>query len=223
VVDAPKEHKQPSVREIINGKITSQTLECFKWLEYNSVLQDSKRGLDYWREALGPDYLKAIDFFGLGFCENYKGLGTSVTIPVGYREKVFMIKHRLLDKEQGKYLTEPSGLNALVFNLDNLLKYDKIIIVEGEKKAIRLWLEGYPAGSPTNGANGFRAYPEWRLFFVGKEVLVIFDPDPEGRKEGEYITSLLHGTNILLPEKVDDYINSGFDIKEVLGEPWREN
>jgi hypothetical protein len=207
-------------RELADSKITSHTQEFHKWLEYNSTLFDYSEGLLYWSTALGPKFMEAVDYFGLGYCPNYKGLGPSVTIPIGYKGKVFIVKHRLLNNSTSRYTTEPEGVGALLFGLDDALRHDKIIITEGEKKAIRLWLEGYPAVSPSNGVNGFSGHKEWELFFAGKQVVVIYDPDEPGIKAGKELAERLNGVSIELPGKIDDLVNDGYDIRKDLGEPW---
>jgi len=220
VIDAPEEHRQPLLREIIESKITSRTPEFVRWQVYHQELLDSIEGQMYWMTALGPDYTDAIYEFKLGWTV-HPMLGESAVIPIQFGGKIILVKHRLVQKDNSKYMTEPSGLGAMLFGLDLALPYDKVIVAEGEKKAIRLWLAGYPAVSATNGANGFYSYPNWRLFFDNKECIVIFDPDEEGQKQANFTAGLLKGTNVTLPGKVDDVINDGFDIEKVLGTPWR--
>jgi hypothetical protein len=220
VSDAPTERKYPTLMEIVGQKVTTKTPEFEKWRQYHQNLMDSIDGQMYWMEALGPNYVEAINLFKLGWAE-HPSLGTSAVIPVQYGGKIVLVKHRMLHKRQAKYRTEPSGLDAMLFGLDMAIAYDKVIITEGEKKAMRLWMEGYPAVSPTNGANGFYSYPQWRLFFRGKKVVVIFDPDAEGQKQGVFTAGLLCGDFVELPDKVDDWINSGGNIREYIGEPWR--
>src|SRR3972149_1296762 len=147
---------------IINDKLTSITPEVVTWRQYHYDLLINELALNYWYREVGPEADRAIDHFGLGFCADYKGLGPSVTIPISYSDKVYVIKHRLLAPPKEKYITEPSGRGAMLLNLDEALISPRVIITEGEKKAIRLWLEGYVAVSPTNGAGGFQ--DNWAIF-----------------------------------------------------------
>jgi hypothetical protein len=220
VSDAPEERRGLTLMEIVGQKVTTKTPEFEKWRVYHQNLLDSIDGQIYWMDALGPDYVDAIDTFRLGWAE-HPTLGTSAVIPVQYGGKIVLVKHRLLQRRQAKYLTEPSGLDAMLFGLDMALSYSKIVVTEGEKKAIRLWSAGYPAVSPTNGANGFYSYPQWRLFFRDKKCIVIFDPDAEGREQGAFTAGLLCADLLELPDKVDDWMNNGGDISQYLGEPWR--
>jgi hypothetical protein len=221
VTDAPEERVAgPLLRDIVGAKVTTSTPEFEKWREYHLRLQDSVEGQIYWMDALGPDYVDAIFDFKLGWAEHHT-LGSSAVIPVQFGGKIVMVKHRLIGKRQSKYMTEPSGFDAMLYGLDDALQYKKVVIVEGEKKAIRLWMEGYPAISPTNGANGFYSYPMWRVFFREKECITVFDPDAEGQEQANFTAGLLQGTNVVLPDKVDDWINDGGKISQYLGEPWR--
>jgi DNA primase len=104
----------------------------------------------------------------------------------------------------------------MIFNLDEIFAAKKVAVTEGEKKAMRLWLEGYTAVSSTTGAEGWR--PGWDLFLHGKEVFIIFDPDKAGKKNAKRMQERIPTATIVeLPGKVDDWINSGGNINEYLG------
>lgn len=220
VRDAPQK-KEPTYSEIVMNKITSATPEFERWVEYYSWLWDTPEAQEYWEKALGENYEKAVNQFGLGWNPNYHGLGPTATIPISYMNKVLLTKHRLITLQKGKYITEPSGVGAMIFNLDESLNSGRVVLVEGEKKAIRLWLEGYVAVSSTVGDRGW--LPEWDLFLRRKKVYLIYDPDVAGKKGAQIIMKRLpEAENIVLPGKVDDLINEGFDISSVLGPPWVE-
>ncbi len=220
-VDAPIK-TVATISEIIGSKITSATPQVETWKDYHLNLFQHEPAREYWKMALGPKHADAVTAWNLGFCPDYKSLGPTVTIPVGFGGKFYVVKHRLLrGGYKAKYVTEPSGRGALLLGLDNALLSQKVVITEGEKKAIRLWLEGYTAVSSTTGTEGF--LPEWDIFLAGKETFVIFDPDPAGEKAAEELSMRLGATNIKLPDKVDDWINAGGDIRKYLGEPWRRN
>jgi 5S rRNA maturation endonuclease (ribonuclease M5)/Zn ribbon nucleic-acid-binding protein len=215
VTDAPI-RKNKSLASIISDKITSNTPGIEVWKKYNDNLYNEFSAQEYWMNELGPDYVKAIKYFGLGYCPDYKSLGPTMTIPIRYGEKVYVIKHRLLRPAKAKYITEPRGVGAMIFNLDEIFAAKKVAVTEGEKKAMRLWLEGYTAVSSTTGAEGWR--PEWDLFLHGKEVFIIFDPDKAGKKNAKKMQERIPSATIVeLPQKVDDWINSGGDVKDVLG------
>ena len=198
---------------------TSSTPEFPLWYDYHTNLVNNSNAMKYWELALGSQYETAVFEFGLGFCDDFRSMGPSFTIPLGYCGKVFGVKHRLVKPAKAKYIVEPQGCKTILFNLDNVLKYDKIAVVEGEKKAMRLWLEGYPTVSGSAGAGSFP--DSWSVFFIGKEVVIIPDPDQAGQHMAEKLQAKLGGQVINLPDKVDDFINSGGDITKYLGEPWR--
>lgn len=215
VTDAPIRKKR-SLASIVNSRITTNTKGTNAWKRYYDNLYDNISAQEYWLDELGPDYVKAIEHFKLGYCPDYKSLGPTVTIPVNYGETVYVIKHRVLRPNGAKYLTEPKGIGAMIFNLDEIFAAKKVAVTEGEKKAMRLWLEGYTAVSSTVGAEGWQ--PEWDLFLHGKEVFIIFDPDKAGKKSAKALQERIPTATIIdLPEKVDDYINSGGNIREILG------
>jgi len=218
VIDAPIEERKRSLRDIVSSIPTNQTLEFHKWEEYHSTLYDSIDGQVYWGEALGPNYILAVERYKLGWCRDYLGLGPTAVIPISSGGKIILAKHRFINQEKPKYTTEPSGFGATLFGLDWILHEPKVVLTEGEKKAMRVWLAGYPAVSPTNGVNGFRGCPHFaKLFFDDKDVFIVFDPDSAGQKEAKYIQTLLpRSTNIILPGKVDDVINEGLNLEEYM-------
>jgi len=218
IVDSPQP-KVKTLQDIVTSKITTSTPECDTWIEYYNILRENLLGQSYWRDALGDKYLLAIDHFCLGFCPNYTGLGPTITIPVGYNNKIYVVRHRILNPVGARYLVEPVGVGGLVFNLDESLTSDKVVLVEGEKKALRLWLEGY---IPITSTTGTTFEEKFDLFLLDKEVYIIYDPDPAGQKAAEAVQNRVGGTNIVLSEKIDDLLNKNFDISSILGEPWRE-
>lgn len=220
VTDTP-ERRETTLRQHSEGRTVLSTPECNRWVEYNSLLYEIPEAMQYWGRALGPRYLEAVDLFKLGYCLDYKGLGPTVTIPLGYCGRVFAIQHRILAKSSGgKYIHEPSGCGAFLFNIDNVLSESKIILTEGTKKAMRLWLEGYPAVSTTAGGE----YPEhWDIFLNTKKLYLVFDSDEAGRKYAEKLAKRFVTETIELPGKVDDLINDGYDVSAVLGPPWRKD
>lgn len=217
VIDAPEGRRSPFPQEIIAGKLTSHTPEAVRWLEYHSLLLDVPEALDYWGRALGPNYMTAVHTFGLGYNRNIYGLGPSVTMPVALGGKVCMISHRLLSKSADKYRPEPADLDGLIFNLDTIFNYSKVVICEGIKKAIRLWLEGYPAISGTTGPI---INHSWDAFLKQREIVIIYDPDEAGCRGAEVLANRINAVALELPDKLDDFINSGGDIRNYLGEPW---
>lgn len=239
VADTP-ERRETTLRQHSEGRTTLSTPECSRGVEYNLLLYETPEAMQYWGRALGPKYLEAVDLFKLGYCPDYKGLGPTVTIPLGYCGRVFAIQHRILARSSGgKYIHEPSGCGAFLFNIDNVLSEPRIVLTEGIKKAMRLWLEGYPAVSTTTGGEYLK---DWNVYFGSKKLYLVFDNDGAGRKYEEkagkktaekratdkrYAERSFEGLDIEVVElpddgKIDDLINQGYDISAVLGPPWRE-
>ncbi len=218
VTDAPEVSLYQRWKVRWGSRPTCGTAEYSKGVEYNLLLYETPEAMQYWERALGPKYLEAIDLFRLGYCSSYKGLGPTVTIPLGYGGKVFAIQHRILAKNGGgKYIHEPSGCGAFLFNADNVLLESKIVLTEGTKKAMRLWLEGYPAVSTTVGGE----YPKhWDVYLSSKKLYLVFDHDGAGRRYAEKLAKRFVTETIELPGKVDDLINDGYDIGVALGPPW---
>lgn len=198
--------------------IKSSTPEYDRWKYYHASLMSNPHAQKYWQAALGPRWEEGIELFKLGFCHDYLGTGPTFTIPIGYGDKIYVIKHRILKPSKAKYLTEPRGSQAMLFNLDRVLHYRRVVLVEGEKKAIRLWLEGYPALSSTAGAEGF--LKNWDVFFVGKQIVYLPDPDKPGLSAMRKIYNRLGGDWVELPMKPDDFINEQGKIADLIGEGW---
>jgi 5S rRNA maturation endonuclease (ribonuclease M5) len=73
------------------------------------------------------------------------------------------------------------GSPARLYGLDELVKYQgkQAIVCEGEFDRLLLQQEGFMAVTGTHGCSTFR--PEWVNHFAGKDVVIIFDCDKEGR------------------------------------------
>lgn len=109
----------------------------------------------------------------------------SFTIPIYYRGKLYNIRHRLANADNGnKYRPELAGLPAAVFNADVLADesgfVSEVVIVEGEIKAMVLEQYGFNAvGIP--GAQTFKE--KWLPMFANskKRLYVALDPGVEAQ------------------------------------------
>ncbi len=101
-----------------------------------------------------------------------------------------------------KYTYEKGSYTAL-FPIENLSKHT-IIICEGEFDAMILESKGFNAITSTGGAMSFQE--EWKHFFEGKNVYVVFDNDKAGR-EGimKVCRALPHAMVIPLPPEVGEH------------------
>jgi len=128
----------------------------------------------------------------------------SYTIPVINGGKLVNIRHRLIGAENGdKYRPHMAGLGNTLFNADLVYQpAPRIIITEGEKKAIVLTQNGFPSV----GIMGKMAFPPvWAKRFESfPRMYIIMDPDALGRA---YETAALfagRGYVVDLGVKADD-------------------
>lgn len=147
-------------------------------MRYHRALTVPLRGL-WWNEGI---YDEAIDRFMLGWtdsCPTAKGKA-SVTIPVfGYENTLMNIRHRLLDPGgHGRYRPQMSGLGNHLFNAPILnSSHERVLVMEGEKKAIVYDQAGYPTVGIMGKANGWD--DEWIKWFDAGQIIMALDPDAE--------------------------------------------
>lgn len=155
---------------------------------------------------------KTINLYQLGYttnCPTAKGR-ESYTIPVSYRGRLYNIRHRLANGNNGnKYRPEMAGLPATLFNAD-ILDDDtgfvsEVVLVEGEIKTMVLSQYSFDAVG-VMGANSFKA--KWVEFFKGKRVYVAFDPGADEQAARVWQQLGEAGVNTKLccfPVKPDDF------------------
>ena len=87
-------------------------------------------------------------------------------------------KPKIINYTEGRH---KYGSPARLYGLDELVRSaeKQVILCEGEWDRLLLRQEGFMAVSGTHGASTFR--PEWTQCFKGKDVVVIYDCDAEGR------------------------------------------
>lgn len=85
------------------------------------------------------------------------------------------------------------GVRRVLYRLDQLVsRPDELtFIVEGEKAADCLAMRGLLATTNDDGAEKWR--PEFSDFFRGREVAILPDNDPPGRRHGELVARALYG------------------------------
>ena len=95
-------------------------------------------------------------------------------------------------KAAGKIISWPDGVEgrgkARLWPLDQL-KFDSLILCEGEMDALALLSQGIPAMTGTGGAGVWRE--EWSARFKGKVVTVVYDADQAGRRGAEIVADSL--------------------------------
>ena len=170
----------------------------------------------YW-EAEGFS-LETIEHFGLG----HMAVPGAWTIPVFDADgKCSGVRARLADKEKGydgKYITLPPSPRVELFRAEReavgpirIRDYGEVLFVSGEKKAMRLWQEGFTAYSSTGGyAFPWRWLPFFRRF---ARVYVLFDPfEWWAAKRVAYLIGD-KAWMAWLPEDVDEWFKKGGTAK----------
>lgn len=132
------------------------------------------------------------------------------------------IRHRLLGASKNKYRPLMSGLGVDYFNA-NIPGFDRLVILEGEKKALRLWQEGISAV----GIWGTQAWYDWWIAewvrMAPIQIVVLFDHEADPAKQemiwehGQKLVAAINfkkakiASQALLPEigKIDDQYMTG--------------
>jgi len=142
-------------------------------LKWHRDLRASKKWLNVLKgKGIEPqtvdDYLLGID-------------GKRITIPVKNRAGDFVNvrKYKPNAVATDKKTINLKGYgNAMLYPME-ALGFDEIFVTEGECKALLLNQLGFPAVSPTGGADTWSE--SWNLHFADKRVVVIYDIDDAGR------------------------------------------
>lgn len=133
----------------------------------------------------------------------YIGANHPIVFPFYYDNEVIAIQLRRLDNGDPRYLNV--GDLKAPYNINVVLKSDVVFICEGIPDALSLMTLGKPAIGII-GAQNFK--PEWRDYFIGKKVYILFDNDDAGKKGAKLIKEVLgeqvETTIINLPEKIKD-------------------
>jgi DNA primase len=133
-----------------------------------------ENGLDhteYWdRRGINAD---TIHRFKLGYNNGW------FTVPI-YQDGLFKNFQLRQDKPEKKILHYYKNTGPFMFNSDILKLTDSIVITEGLTDCLRLYQEGIPCVSHTNGAEVW--LDDWyKYFFHQKIVYVIYDNDNAGK------------------------------------------
>jgi len=149
-------------------------------IHYHNLLVEQGLGFDYWAsEGMKANTIKK---YLLGYCPSCPTAPgfASYTIPVMAGGKLWNIRHRIARPiDGGKYRPHLPGLPSMMFNYDELKRTDadRVLILEGEKKAMIVSQETGIPNVATMGMQNFK--PEWAARFgpQWREVLVCYDPD----------------------------------------------
>lgn len=167
-------------------------------------------------------------------------LTTSFVAPIEYQYlnedgELLYTKNVLYDKEVSPeknkrkkrcWFVQPNGtkglkgVNRVLFQLPLLKDTKSIVIVEGEKCAVRVTEEGYIA-TTLDGGSGSKWDDEYMKYFAGKDVLIIPDNDEPGMKYARMLKKHIPWAIIkVLPdleesEDIYDWLEKGHSMDEL--------
>jgi hypothetical protein len=118
---------------------------------------------------------------------------------------------------QGGYIWNMKNVEPVLYRLPEVLQADQVCVAEGEKDADNLSSLGMVATTNVGGAEKWRA--EYSESLKDKDIVILPDNDEPGRKHGQKVARMLHGSaksvKVIqlpgLPEKgdVSDWIEAG--------------
>lgn len=185
--------------------------------KYYTARAENPKIQEIWQAQGIPRFWQ--DYWMLGYCESFtakNALGRIVTptlaIPVFHHGRQLVnIRHRLLNPldPNDKYRPEMEGLGTTPFFADPDIMYDceRLIFVEGEKKAMVLYLTLDTKNVQVIGLPGkgiWRNQVEKLLPNQKQRVYIWFDPD--ARRNAREFALLVQGRYVDIPMKLDDAI-----------------
>lgn len=220
IAQAARERAQRAEEELkrtieVAQKALADLQAARAWESYHESMDDHAREL--WRERGIPDGLQ--DWWQLGYRPKYtvntkagKWNTPSLTIPIFEQGwSCVNVRHRLLNpySPNDKYRPERAGLGASPFIADPDIGYetDRILVVEGEIKAMVAWLTMDESGLQVVGIPGKGQFNRLADKIRGRQVYICFDPDAE--LEAITAAQAVGGRLLKLRMKIDDAINGG--------------
>jgi len=124
--------------------------------------------------------------------------GNAFTIPVWHPSGLLLsIRFRRDDNKSlsgPKYWGIEGHNDTMLYNQVALRRAGTVVICEGELDCLRIWQEGIPAVSSTNGANGMTSIWDWvGKYFPCRFFLIAFDQDTEGLRAAHKLKELIDG------------------------------
>ncbi len=192
-------------------KTLEELQKARRYLSYHQGMTEYHRAM--WRTQGIPDEWQNYWKFGYSpACPTYRQ-SPSLTIPIYSidQSEPINVRHRLINPPTAfdKYRPETAGLAASPFYGDMCLPVDRaerVIVVEGEKKAAVLFLT---IDEPLLQVIGIPGKEQWRkvapLLEGRKDTVIIFDPD--AKAEAVAMARSIGGGRVVdLPEKIDSMI-----------------
>lgn len=188
------------------------------WRKYHETVEQNENYQQLWESEGIP--IEWQNYWWLGYCNQFtvmtdigKWTTPTMTIPVftGKDWELQNIKHRLLNpyNPKDKYRPEKSGLSTSPFFCEPEIMFDseRILIVEGEKKAMVTYLTLEDSKIQVIGLPGKN---QWRSILdslSGKTIYIMLDPD--ALSEAVEFSNKVNGRVINIAMKIDDAINEG--------------
>ena len=201
--------------------------EAQVWEKYHNTLLSAPNARAIWRGRGIPDWWQ--EWWKLGYCESYSlwrrgetdweewWKSPTISIPIwGHDWEIYNVKHRLLlPPESGdKYIQEKKHVPQYPFIANNDLNHGKLLLIEGEIKAmvtfvtcddIELQIAGIPGAEPSAAC--------LEVFDNYDPIYVCLDPDAyEKKRDKSQVEKLINKLGedrtrlIWIPTKIDDAI-----------------
>lgn len=199
-------------------KVLEELRQIESWRQYHKMLEDNIKFQRIWEDHGIP--IEWQNYWQLGYCNQFtvnthtgKWTTPTLTIPIftGENWDLQNIKHRLLNPidPRDKYRPEKPGLASYPYFCYPEIMYDadRILVVEGEKKAMVTYLTLNDSEIQVIGLPGKNQWKSIVENLTGKNVYVLLDPD--ALKEANEFSKLIGGKLINITMKVDDAIIDG--------------
>jgi DNA primase len=192
---AGKELQYLNSRNIITEVLEEMNIRSLN-LEVINYLKSKYANKDLLESGLFVDY---TNNGGLNFISIFH----SIVFPFYYDTEIVGIQLRRLDNENPRYLN--IGELICPYNINIVLKSEVIFLCEGIPDCLSLLTLGKPSVGII-GAENFKT--EWKSYFIGKSIFILFDNDEPGRKGAKHIQEILGDeikTKLInLPENIKD-------------------
>jgi len=188
-----------SVIALCSGKST--TLPQDRIYKQHEALIKNKKIIDVIAENKGLNEETIVNYI-LGWDKD------RVSIPIFDEKKNVVNVRRWSPKAKKFKVINAKGYGGRRLYPIEALEQDKVILAEGELKALLLRQLGFNAVSPTGGAGTWTQ--EWNKLFKGKIVYVLYDIDKPGRSGSQRVATQLNGIAkelyiITLPMNVKEF------------------
>lgn len=187
------------------------------WERYYNNLLSNNQARRLWNDRGVPDVFQ--DIWQLGYTDKFsyytdsiRYFSPSLVIPIfaiGQDEPI-NIRHRLLNpiNPTDKYRPERVGLQSVPFIADPQNEHERVLVVEGEIKAMVSYIALDNSNLQVYGIPGKTSFLPLMDTLKGREVYILFDPD--AAEQAVEAARAVKGKVINLKIKVDDAIIAGY-------------